>query len=247
MFVSKPEIIIESDPHRLSDIIVHQIAVYFNKRLNNQAFISIALSGGNTPNVLFRKLADISLTLIPWHRVRIFWVDERCVPPEHPESNYGQAKRYFLEHMDLPVNNIYRIHGEDDPESEAHRYSSLISSLVPSKNGVPSLDWILLGVGEDGHVASIFPDQHELMYSNKLCSVAHHPISGQNRITMTGKLINNSSWVSFLATGENKAKIVNDIIHLKNEAEKLPAALIKPRNGRVTWYLDIQAGALLKY
>ncbi len=247
MIVSKPEIIIERDPYRLSEIIVHQIAVYFNKLLNNQAFISIALSGGNTPNVLFRKLADISLALIPWHRVRIFWVDERCVPPEHPESNYGQAKRYFLEHMDLPVNNIYRINGEDDPESEAHRYSSLISSLVPIRNGVPSLDWILLGVGEDGHVASIFPDQKDLIHSNKLCSVSRHPLSGQNRITMTGKLINNASWVSFLVTGENKAKIVNDVINFKAETEKLPAAQIKPLNGRLTWYLDMQAGTLLKY
>lgn len=201
----------------------------------------VALSGGSTPQLLFRHLAEKFRERIDWQKVHLFWGDERCVPPDHEESNYGTARRLLLDRIDIPEENIHRVHGEALPEKEALRYSLEIRQNLPFENDLPSFDLVLLGLGEDGHTASIFPDQMELLDADGICAVATHPESGQKRITLVGKVINNARKVAFLATGKGKAEKVRQILHKKEGWEKLPAAHILPSQGDLYWYLDREA------
>ena len=203
----------------------------------------IALSGGSTPKIIFQTLSEHFKEKIHWYKIHLFWSDERCVPPDDSESNYGMAKQYLLNYINIPEENIHRIIGENEPELEAIRYSEEIKNIVNSKNGLPSFDLVMLGIGEDGHTASIFPDQMHLLNSNKICDVAVHPLSGQKRITLTGSTINNSDEVIFLVTGESKRTILKKI--LKEQNKIYPAAFIKPINGKLKYFIDEEAAELL--
>lgn len=210
----------------------------------NKKKFTIALSGGSTPKIIFRLLANEYKTKVNWNKIHLFWGDERCVPPDDIESNYGMTKKYLLDFVDIPDENIHRIFGEDDPESEAKRYSEEIKSNVASKNGLPCFDLVMLGLGEDGHTGSIFPNQMKLLHSEKICEVAVHPSTGQKRITLTGKVINNSNEVIFLVTGENKASILKKILIEKKKT--FPAEFIKPVNGSLKYFVDSESAKLLK-
>ena len=148
------------------------------------------------------------VSAVDWSFVHFFWGDERCVPPDDPESNFGMVNSGFLSKIDIPAINIHRIRGEEDPSTEAVRYSSEIVNYTRTTCGLPVFDQIILGMGEDGHTVSIFPSNSEMLYSEKICEVATHPLSGQKRITITGKVINNSDVVTFLVTGHSKADVV---------------------------------------
>ena len=204
----------------------------------------IALSGGSTPKIIFQTLSEHFKDKIHWNKIHLFWSDERCVPPDDSESNYGMAKQYLLNFISIPEENIHRIKGENEPEQEAVRYSKEIKNIVNSKNGLPSFDLVMLGIGEDGHTASIFPDQMHLLNSNKICDVAVHPLSGQKRITLTGKVINNSDKVIFLLTGRSKADILKKII--EDNKKIYPAEFINPVNGELIFFVDDEAAELLK-
>lgn len=206
---------------------------------------NVALSGGNTPKLFFSVLADKYKDKIQWSRVNFYWVDERCVSPEDSESNFGMTKKILFDKIEIPPENINRIAGENDPYEEAKRYSELLKENVPSKNGFPEFDIIILGIGEDGHTASIFPDQMELMISDKICQVAVHPTTLQKRITLTGKVLNNGKKISFMVTGKEKSRLVKTILEKKDGIIKYPAAQIKPIHGELRWYLDSQAASKL--
>jgi 6-phosphogluconolactonase len=201
-----------------------------NRKLN------IAFSGGNTPKTLFEVLASGHRETLPWADVNIFFVDERCVPPEHTESNYRMCLHSLFSKVSIPAANIHRIRGEADPESEAQRYSNEIESVLPKENNIPRFDLILLGLGEDGHTASIFPDQMGLLQSNIIYATSVHPQSGQKRIGLTGKVINAAEQVIFLVTGSNKSRITRAVADEKKRF--YPASHIKPVNGKLSWYLD---------
>jgi 6-phosphogluconolactonase len=203
---------------------------------------TIALSGGSTPAVLYSVLAEKYSNTVDWRYVHFFWGDERCVPPDDPESNFGAASSIFLRRIDISEGNIHRIRGEANPSDEAVRYSSEIIENTRTSGGLPVFDHIILGMGEDGHTASIFPSGSELLYSDKLCEVATHPLTGQKRITVTGKVINNSDAVTFFVTGHSKAEIVEQII--KKDSD-FPASFILPSHGRLVWLLDEKAGRLI--
>jgi 6-phosphogluconolactonase len=205
----------------------------------------LALSGGTTPKVIFQTLVRDFKKKIEWNKVHFFWGDERCVPPDHSESNYGMAKEYLLDHIDIPVENIYRIKGEDNPDNEAERYSNEIKKYLPEVNGLPQFDAAMLGLGEDGHTASIFPDQLKLLSSDKICETAIHPSTKQKRITLTGKVINNSGEIYFLVTGKKKSIIVKKILNKKNNYLKFPASHINPFNGELFWFLGDEAASEL--
>ena len=202
--------------------------------------INIAISGGSTPNILFNVLSSKFSNKIMWSSINIFWVDERCVPPSDIESNYREAKIHLLDKIPIPASNIFRIIGEEKPEEE-----STINNIVANKNGFPKFDIILLGIGEDGHTASIFPDQLELLTVDKTCSVAVHPLSGQKRITLTGRVINNASEVIYFAMGKKKAEIISDILNKSENAKYYPAFHIKALNGITSYYLDKDAARKL--
>jgi 6-phosphogluconolactonase len=229
-------------PEDLAKAAAEEFASEIQKRSGRKSGFTAAISGGNTPRLLFSVLAEKYSDRIKWTNVNLFWVDERCVGPGDPESNFGMTEKALLRKVGIPPGNVFRMIGEADPQQEAVRYSEVISSSVRRRKGLPCFDLILLGMGEDGHTASIFPGNDNLMSSDKLCETAVHPVTKQKRITLTGKVINNAKSVFFLVTGKNKAGIVEEIFRNNAGVQKYPAAQIKPVSGNTTWLLDSEAG-----
>ena len=215
-------------------------------RIEPDHFYTIALSGGSTPEYIFSYLAENYAERIDWEKLLVFWGDERCVAPESSESNYRMAYESLLQNVPIPDANIFRIKGEDDPATEARQYSELVSENVAEFGDTPQFDLMLLGLGSDGHTASIFPGRTELFSSSRLFEVAVKPGTGEKRITATGRLINNSSKICFIVTGSEKAKIVSDIIEKKPGSEHYPASRVDPDSGLAVWMLDAPAASLLK-
>lgn len=174
----------------------------------------------------------------------IFWVDERCVPPESDESNFGTAYKYLLSRIKIPEGNIFQIEGENLPNEEAIRYSGVLRNNLRLVNNLPKFDIIFLGIGDDGHTASIFSDQMYLLDSDNYCEVAMNPVSGQKRITLTGKVINNSDRIYFLVTGKNKSQIIKKILDEENDYLKYPASHISQNQSILNWFLDKEAASL---
>ncbi|PLB86773.1 6-phosphogluconolactonase [Dysgonamonadaceae bacterium] len=214
--------------------------------VRNKDRINVALSGGSTPKSLFDEWSMNHRDDIDWNRIRFFWGDERCVSPEDEQSNYRMSREHLFDNLSIPQSHIFRIHGENDPDTEAHRYAEVLRNELPIVSGVPVFDVVMLGMGDDGHTASIFPDQLSLWYSDQLCVVGTHPQSGQRRVSLTGKVINHAQYVALLVTGENKAEKVAEIIENPQEAaKKYPAALVQPESGNLVWFLDRSAAQKL--
>ncbi len=206
---------------------------------------NIALSGGSTPKLLFTLLANEYLNTIPWHFLRLFWVDERCVSPTHPESNFGMTYDSLLTHVPIHDSNIFRMQGEGNPIKEALRYQKMLEKELPLQDGFPIFDLVLLGMGDDGHTASIFPDNMELLQSDQAVAVGVHPVSGQERITLTGKTILEAKQVVFLITGSSKATVLREIIKHEPQGEDYPAFYVAKNAKSADFYLDRDAAALL--
>jgi 6-phosphogluconolactonase len=205
------------------------------------SFRHIALSGGSTPKLLFDILAEDYRDVLPWEALEFYWGDERCVPPTDPDSNYGMTLDRLFSRLDIPQAHIHRIAGENDPQEEAERYGALIGDRLPKVAGTPRFDLIILGLGTDGHTASIFPHEMQLWDAEAVCAVATHPESGQKRITLTGQVINRAARVVFLVTGPSKASRVREIIKGAVQAKAYPAARVAPKDGRLIWMLDEDA------
>ena len=210
--------------------------------------LNIALSGGSTPRAFFERIAEDQQNQheIPWSLVHFFWVDERCVPPSDAESNYGMTQSALLSRINLPEGNIHRIHGENDPEEESLRYSHEIEKNVKFEAGLPVFDWIFLGIGNDGHTASIFPGRTDLLNATSICKAVRHPVTGQGRITLTGKPIVSAKKLTFLVTGESKSLVVGQIINKEPAASDYPAAYIARNRQDAEWYLDASAATYIK-
>jgi 6-phosphogluconolactonase len=198
----------------------------------------MALSGGETPQKLFRYLAAVKPNQIIWDDVHFFWADERCVPPDDEQSNYKMARKMLLRPLEISSDHIHRIHGEKKPFKECERYEREILNTLPAQNTLPQFDLILLGMGKDGHTASLFPGQESHIHSERIYDVSFHPETKQNRITITPKIIHSAKQVFFLITGENKAPAIKKVF--KEKAPELPASLFI-KNENVTWFLDQKA------
>jgi 6-phosphogluconolactonase len=203
-----------------------------------QERFNILLSGGNTPNELFKRITKKYAESIDWERIHFWWGDERCVSPENENSNFKQANDFLLSQIPIPAENIHRIKGENNPEEEAVRYADEIKKNLNFRGDNPVFDLVLLGLGEDGHTASIFPDEPELFEDDRVCAVTMHPLTGQQRITITGRILNNANRVFFLVTGANKAQRISEIMNDDEAAKLLPAYYISPANGELIWFLD---------
>ena len=208
----------------------------------NQRF-DIALSGGSTPKLLFERLTEKLVDKSEWKRIHLWWGDERCVPMDSSESNFRMTEETLISKVPIPKENIHRIRGEANPEAEALRYGEEIRNNLNLLHNWPVFDLFILGLGEDGHTASIFPDQMELLKSDEICDVAINPTTGQKRITLTGKAINNANEIIFLVTGESKAEKVAEIMNNEPSAKMLPAYFIIPTHGKLTWFIDEEAAA----
>jgi 6-phosphogluconolactonase len=236
---------IYSSPEELAEAFALELYIRTKTCSEQNKTFTLALSGGTTPRIIYSQLARRHDLAIPWQWIHLFWSDERCVQPDDKESNYGMTRQLLLDNIGIPQTNIHRIRGEDDPREEARRYTSEIKDFTVSHNGSPSFDLILLGIGQDGHTASIFPDQMGLLQSDEICEVSIHPLTLQKRITLTGKIINNASSLTFLAIGKHKARVVSEIIHRDKQAENYPAFYISLTNGDTEWFLDEEAALFL--
>ena len=205
--------------------------------------VHISLSGGSTPKMQFKLLAQAPYAEgIQWNNLHFWWGDERCVAPDDAESNYGEANALLFSQVNLPAENIHRIRGEDEPKVEAERFAKEMASVIPAENGTPVFDWILLGVGADGHTASLFPGQSDYQDEN-LSVLASHPESGQIRVSKTAKVLEAAKRISYLVLGAGKVDIVNEI-HTTPACElPYPAAKIQSKTGETEWYLDSDAAA----
>ncbi|MGX1926763.1 6-phosphogluconolactonase [Vibrio sp. NH-7] len=205
--------------------------------------VHISLSGGSTPKMLFKLLAtEEYATSIQWQNLHFWWGDERCVAPDDAESNYGEANALLFSQVNLPAENIHRIRGEDEPKAEAERFAKEMAEVIPTENGTPVFDWILLGVGADGHTASLFPGQTDYQDAN-LSVLASHPESGQIRVSKTAKVLEAAKRISYLVLGAGKVDIVNEIHTTPANELPYPAAKIQSKTGETEWYLDSDAAA----
>jgi 6-phosphogluconolactonase len=205
----------------------------------------LAISGGSTPNLLFKALATGYATSEHWQKVHFWWVDERMVGISDPESNFGTANQLLFSKISIPKTNIHRIHGEANMSEEILRYAFELKTEVPEIEGWPRFDLILLGMGEDGHTASIFPDHLELISSDHICVASNHPMTGQLRITLTGNVINRAAKICFLVSGTGKAERLSEIWSNGVKGQLLPACHIQPVAGELLWFVDKQAAHLL--
>lgn len=215
---------------------------------SKQDIVSVALSGGTTPMAFFERLAADSRIYkdkIHWDKLHFFFADERCVPADNPDSNYGMANRSLFSRISTFGFHIHRILGENEPAKEAERYSSEISSILCRKTQTPVFDIIFLGIGGDGHTASIFPDRTDLLSVKRSCEVISHPVSGQARITLTGNILMGAKRLIFLVAGKSKSTIVKQIINREEEAKAYPAARIFWQSSRADMYLDKEAASHL--
>ncbi len=226
--------------------VAYEFSAYFEALTKGKDDFHVALSGGSTPKIVFDILVENFSDKVNWKHIHFYWGDERCVPPSDDQSNYRMTKEHLFSKIDIPSENIHRILGENDPISEAMRYANLLEINLDRVAGVPQFDLVILGMGDDGHTASIFPHEIELWEADDHCVVATHPDSGQKRVSLNGKVINTAKRVAFLVTGSGKAEKVQAILQETEGFEVYPAALVKPETGNLTWFMDQEAASLIK-
>ena len=202
---------------------------------------TVALSGGSTPKLMFQILADQFRDEVEWSRIQFFWSDERHVPPDHAESNYRMANEALLSHEPVAPENVHRVHGENPDAAEAaSEYEETI--IAVTKQPLPRLDLIFLGLGTDGHTASIFPGSEVLHETKRLVAAPYVEKFKSHRITMTLPLLNNGAAIVFLVSGAEKAEMVKEVLEGENE---YPAKAVRPVQGELIWMLDKEAAAYL--
>ncbi len=228
-----------------NEAMARAFAEFLAKKSSENESLTIALSGGSTPKALFKILSNDYKDTIDWSKLHFFWGDERMVPPSHEESNFKMTDDLLFSQVSIPESNIHRIKGENELVEEVSRYGKEIEENVGSQNGTPSFDIVMLGMGADGHTASIFPPDIDLINANTICAAGTNPESGQRRVTITGTVINNAKHVCFLVTGAGKAEKIDEIFNQKADYLAYPAAHIKPNAGELIWFMDESASSKL--
>jgi 6-phosphogluconolactonase len=212
---------------------------------------ALALAGGNTPRAVYETLAGASYRQkIPWRQVHFFWGDERMVPPEHMLSNFRMTNEAWLLHVPIPAENIHRMKGELAPEEAARDYRNELEHHFRKRSALPDspssiFDLVLLGLGEDGHTASLFPKTHAVAESRQAATAVFVPQMNQWRVTLTLPVFNRARKVAFLASGKSKAQIISSILKLERGETQWPASLVQPASGELHWLLDAEAASLL--
>jgi 6-phosphogluconolactonase len=237
----RPEIQILFDASALAEFAAAQCIRIANDSITARGQFCIALAGGSTPRLLYSLLAQPERSAqIDWSRVQVFWGDERCVPPDDPDSNYLLARQALLQYVPLPVEHIHRVLGELEPDQAVLGYENELLNVFPGVK-YPRFDLVLLGLGEDGHTASLFPGSSELFEAKRwVVSVKHNqpPPPLVTRISLTLPVINAATNVLFLVSGSGKAAIFSQVVQNQNGPNLLPAQLIHPKDGRLFWAVD---------
>lgn len=211
--------------------------------IQRQGRFAAALTGGSAPEGVFRRLAEEPLrSAVDWSRVHVFWGDERCVPPEHPRSNYGMAERLLLRYVRIPAENVHRMPGELPPPEGAARYADELDRFF---RGDPRFDLLHLGVGPDGHTCSLFPFAETLHERGRTVTPALHGELGEWRITLTYPVVNGSSAVEVLAFGASKAWAVRRALRGPLDPLRIPIQGVRPLQATAEWWLDVAAATEL--
>jgi len=222
------------------------IAVLAAAAIAERGRFTIALSGGGTPKQIYARLATADYRgRIAWDKTHIFFGDERCLPPDDARSNYRMAREALFDHAPLPAENIHRIHGEDDPALEALRYEQDIAGLYRSAR-FPAFDLILLGMGDNGHTASLFPGTAALRETTRWVVAQYVEVMTTWRVTFTAPLINAARHVAFLAEGAGKAQMLWNVMEGPYQPDVWPSQLIQPASGELHWLVDTAAAAKVK-
>ena len=207
---------------------------------------TIALSGGGTPKPIYARLAaEDYRDRIAWGKAHIFFGDERCVAPDDARSNYRMVREAWLDHSPMPAENIHRIHGEDDPVLEALRYEQEIARFYRA-GAFPAFDLILLGMGDNGHTASLFPGTAALREKDRRVAAQYVEVMSTWRVTFTAPLINAARNVAFLAEGAGKAQMLWNVLEGPYQPDVWPSQLIQPVRGELHWLMDAAAAAKVK-
>jgi 6-phosphogluconolactonase len=240
------EIRVVDGPSALAEIAAQEVLDVARAAVAARGRFTVALSGGATPRDTYRRLAQPPFaTQMPWDRTLVFFGDERGVPPDHADSNYGMAQTTLLSHVPIPADHIFRIEGEaDDPDAVAARYARTVAETLAVRRGeVPRLDLVLLGAGLDGHTASLFPGSPVLKETFRTVAAVHAAAATiPQRFTMTYPILNSAGCIIYLVSGAEKAKVVKAA--LADRTSGVPAAMVRPA-GRLLWIVDRAAAALL--
>ena len=250
----RPDIRIAANAEALAQAAAQEFARGVEEALKFRKTCTVVISGGSTPKTLYRLLAnqqDPSFrTRLPWNQIHFFWSDERHVPPDHPDSNYRMACEAMLSHVPVPSENVHRIRAENpDARQAAEAYEEeLVRSFFPrgrAAGALPRFDLVLLGMGADGHTASLFPGTATVHEQARMIVAPWIEPFHAYRITMTAPLLNNSTRILFLVSGAEKAETLRTVLRGDFHPELLPAQLIRPTQGSLLWFVDSAAASLL--
>lgn len=239
------EVRVLPDPSEAAEAAARELVAAFSDSLADHGRFRVALSGGSTPRLLFDQLAgDTFRTLIDWTRARVFFVDERCVPPGDGRSNYRLARKHLLDPLRVPPDNVFRMRGEEEPRRAATEYEALLEGEF-EPDGHPRFDYVLLGLGADGHTASLFPGTEALEETRRRAVENYVPKLGEWRLTLTLPVLNAARRAVFLVVGKEKRDAVAAVVRAERSRADLPASLVRPNRGSLVWILDADAAAKL--
>jgi 6-phosphogluconolactonase len=241
----KKRIIIEPNASALASRGAEIFSQAARKSVETRGRFSVAISGGSTPRNMHRLLGEEPfLWDIPWDKIDMFWVDERCVPQNDPANNFGTAKKDFLDRVPIPEARVHPMRCEGSPENGAFDYQRELLKLFQAGAGeFPIFDLIFLGVGTDGHTASLFPGQRSLNEGERLVVPVKGGTPDLSRITMTYPVLNSGRQIVFVVSGKEKAGVVKTV--LEDKQSRFPAQGIKPANGELIFLIDLEAASLL--
>jgi 6-phosphogluconolactonase len=228
------------DADELSQFAARAFVKTANRSIAEHGRFLVALSGGSTPMKLYERLAS---ELLDWSRVHFFWGDERCVPVDDAGNSYGQTKKILFDR--IGATNIHRIESELEPDSAAQAYTQTLGGFADAPFDFPRFDLVLLGMGDDGHTASLFPDSPVDMDSPVIAVTAHYQDRPANRVTLTPLVFNQAREIWFLVTGAGKAETLRNVLKGEKNLEKYPAQRIQPVDGTLIWLVDEAAGKFL--
>jgi 6-phosphogluconolactonase len=216
-----------------------------NQSIAKRGRFLAALSGGSTPMRLYELLGNKFQNKADWSRIHFFWGDERCVPVKDAGNSYGQTKKVWFEKINIPDEHIHRVLSELEPDSAAMEYARTLKDFAEPPLEWPCFDLALLGMGDDGHTASLFPNSPMEMDSPTLAVTANYQGRPANRVTLTPKVLNSSRNIVFLVTGKSKAETLSRVLGDLYIPKELPAQRIAPTDGNLDWLIDQEAGSLL--
>ncbi len=243
--ISSAEIRVLTTPQELFAAAAEEVVHTANEAVKERGRFTIALSGGSTPKSLYNLLATNARTTLPWEKMFFFWGDERHVPPTDPDSNYLMASEAMLSKVPVPPGNVFRFDGENsDAAVAAEEYEKTLRKFFQlAADAVPSFDLILLGMGPDGHTASLFPGTAALQEKKRLAVANWVEKLKTNRLTLTQPVLNAARCVAFLVSGTDKASVLRSVLEENVPGEQYPAKLVQPKDGKLIWFLDRAAAS----